>query len=63
MLGSEVQNRTSTFVFFIGDRWFGTVTAFVTGPEASQYRFTSSLPVQLLKSLGPELRSLWEASE
>lgn len=55
LIGSEVRSRTSTFVFFIDDRLFGTVTAYVTGPEASRHRFTSSLPVQLLKALGPEL--------
>jgi membrane peptidoglycan carboxypeptidase len=56
--GSSVHSRTSTFVFFIGDRYFGTVTAYVMGPEAERYRFTSSLPVQLLKALGPELEPL-----
>jgi membrane peptidoglycan carboxypeptidase len=58
LLGAEVQNRTSTFVFFIDDRFFGTVTAFVTGPDAKRYGFTSSLPVQLLKALGPTLTPL-----
>lgn len=29
--------------------------AYVQGPEARRYRFTSALPVQLLKSLGPPL--------
>lgn len=55
LLGSEVVNRTATFVFFIGDRYFGTVTAFVPGRDAANYKFTSGLPVQLLKSLASEL--------
>lgn len=55
LIGSRVVNRTATFVFFIGDRFFGTLTAYVPGPQAQAYRFTSALPVQILKSLAPQL--------
>lgn len=48
-------NRTATFVFYLGPRHFGTLTAYVIGPEASRHRFTSALPVQILKSMGPVL--------
>lgn len=48
-------NRTATFVFYLGPRHFGTLTAYVIGPQAANYRFTSALPVQILKSLGPLL--------
>ncbi|HEX6733726.1 MAG TPA: transglycosylase domain-containing protein [Azonexus sp.] len=48
-------NRTATFVFYLGPRHFGTLTAYVMGPEADRYRFTSALPVQILKSMGPLL--------
>ena len=48
-------NRTATFVFYLGPRHFGTLTAYVIGPEAAGYRFTSGLPVQILKSMGPLL--------
>lgn len=58
VLESRVVNRTATFVFFIGDRFFGTMTAFVHGPEAAKYRFTSALPSQLLKSLASALQPL-----
>ncbi|MBP2299449.1 transglycosylase domain-containing protein [Azospirillum picis] len=58
LLESKAVNRTATFVFFIGDRFFGTMTAFVHGPEADDYRFTSALPAQLLKSLAPALQPL-----
>uniref|UniRef100_UPI0025FEBBD9 hypothetical protein n=1 Tax=uncultured Thiodictyon sp. TaxID=1846217 RepID=UPI0025FEBBD9 len=34
------------------------MTAYVTGPTAVRYRFTSALPVQILKSLEPTLRPL-----
>jgi len=34
------------------------VTAYVPGPEAARFSFTSGLAVQLLKVLEPELRPL-----
>lgn len=46
-------SRTATFVFYLGDHHFGTLTAFVPGGEASKYSFTSALPVQVLKSMAP----------
>ncbi len=55
LIGSRVVSRAATFVFFLGDRFFGVVTAYVTGPEAARYEFTSALPVQVLKSLAPTL--------
>lgn len=48
-------DRSATFVFMIGERYFGTVMAYVHEPHAARYRFTSALPTQLLKSLGPQL--------
>ncbi|KAB2926550.1 MAG: penicillin-binding protein [Dechloromonas sp.] len=48
-------NRTATFVFYLGPRHFGTLTAYVIGPDAARYRFTSALPVQILKSMSPLL--------
>lgn len=48
-------NRTATFVFYLGPRHFGTLTAYVIGPEAASFRFTSGLPVQILKSMAPIL--------
>ena len=54
----RVMNRTATFVFFIGERFYGTVSAFVAGEEAANFHFTSSLPVELLRQLGPLLQSL-----
>ena len=55
---SRVVNRAATFVFYLGDRFFGTVTAFVPGEQAAAYDFTSALPVQILKEMEPLLRSL-----
>jgi membrane peptidoglycan carboxypeptidase len=53
LLGSRVINRTAAFAFFIGDRFFGTILAFVPGKEAANYEFTSALAVQVLKDLSP----------
>lgn len=48
-------DRSATFVFMLGERYFGTVMVYVHEPHAARYRFTSALPTQLLKSLGPQL--------
>ena len=58
LVQSVARSRTATFVFFIGDRFFGTVTAFVEGPEADRYSFTSALPTQLFKVLAPVVQPL-----
>jgi membrane peptidoglycan carboxypeptidase len=58
---SRVVNRAAVFVFFLGDRFFGVMTAYVPGPEAAAYAFTSALPVQLLARIAPELAPLFEA--
>ena len=58
---SRVVDRTATFVFYLGDRFYGTATAYVPGAQAARYHFTSGLAVQLLKSLQPELKPLLNA--
>ena len=58
MLSSRVVNRTATFVFYLGDKFFGTVTAHVQGPDAAKYNFTSALAAELLKALSPALQPL-----
>ncbi|MEN3367192.1 MAG: hypothetical protein V7606_4466, partial [Burkholderiales bacterium] len=63
LLESRVVNRSATFVFHIGDRFFGTITAYVRGSEAADYGFTSALPVQLLKVLAPRLMPLVAVAE
>ena len=62
LVSSRTVSRAGTFVFMLGDRYFGTVTAYVLGEEAQKYQFTSALPVQVLKALTPALaRNLGEA--
>jgi membrane peptidoglycan carboxypeptidase len=53
LVSSRVVNRTGTFVFYIGDRFFGTITAHVAGEDAADYAFTSALSAQMLRALAP----------
>ena len=55
LVSSRVVSRTGTFVFYIGDRYFGTMMAYVHEPYAAHYKFTSAMPAQLLKALVPAL--------
>src|SRR5476649_41915 len=55
ILSSKSINRTATFVFYIGEHHFGTLTAFVPGASAEHFTFTSALPVQVLKGMAPIL--------
>ena len=61
LVESRVVNRVATFVFHIDERFFGTITAFVPGAEAENYRFTSGLPVRLLAALMPLLAPLLDS--
>ncbi|MBF8224273.1 transglycosylase domain-containing protein [Halomonas sp. 328] len=56
LLDSQARSRTATFVFYLGDRHFGTLTAYVPGRDSDDFRFTSALPVQILKGMEPLLR-------
>src|SRR5581483_231318 len=60
VLSSHATNRTATFVFYLGERYFGVITAYVQGREAENYHFTSALPVTLLKLLAPTLLTKWD---
>ena len=55
VITSRATNRTATFLFYIGDRYFGVITAYVQGREAENYHFTSALPVTILKLLAPTI--------
>jgi hypothetical protein len=50
-------SRTAAFVFYIGDRYFGIITASVAGKAAGQYQFTSALPLTVLRLLSPEINA------
>jgi membrane peptidoglycan carboxypeptidase len=57
VISSRVVSRTGTVVFFIGDRYYGALTASVSGKNAGSYQFTSALPVAVLKLLAPEVNT------
>ncbi|WP_152386931.1 transglycosylase domain-containing protein [Azotobacter salinestris] len=56
VVSSQALNRTATFVFYLGPNHFGTLTAYVPGRAAEKFRFTSALPVQVLKGMAPILQ-------
>ena len=60
VIESRYVNRSATFVFNIGERYFGSMTAYVAGPQSGNYDFTSALPVQLLANLAPSLMPMIE---
>jgi membrane peptidoglycan carboxypeptidase len=59
LIDAQAVSRTAVFMFLIDNRFFGTLTAYVTGADAAQYHFTSALPVQILKTLAPTLQPLF----
>lgn len=58
LIASKFISRAATFTFFIGDRFFGVITAYVQGQDAEKFHFTSALPVQIMKFLKPTLNPL-----
>jgi membrane peptidoglycan carboxypeptidase len=60
LVASRIVGRSATFVFLIGEKYFGTVMVYAHQPFAAKYRFTSALPVQLLKSLLPAILPILE---
>ena len=60
VIGSKSVSRTATFVFMVGDRFYGTIVAYVPGSKAASYRFTSALAVQIFKDLAPQIKPLIE---
>lgn len=55
LLESRAVNRTSTFVFFLGNRYYGVISAYVPGEDSDDFAFTSALPAQILQNLAPVL--------
>lgn len=58
VISSRSVNRSATFVFLLGDRYFGTVTIHVREPYAARYVFTSALAVRVLRSLAPQVTAM-----
>jgi len=57
---SRVMNRTASFVFYIGDRYYGVITALVSGRQAGSFSFTSALPVTVVKMFAPAINGRLE---
>lgn len=62
VISSRVVNRTATFAFYIGDRFFGVISAHVPGEEAAKFDFTSALAAELLKIVRTSLVPMIEKS-
>lgn len=62
LISSRVVNRTATFAFYLGDRFFGVISAHVPGAEAAKFDFTSALAAELLKILSKALMPMIELS-
>jgi membrane peptidoglycan carboxypeptidase len=58
VIESKVMNRTATFAFYLGTRFFGVMTVFVPGEAAADFHFTSAIAVQIVKDMEPALRPL-----
>jgi membrane peptidoglycan carboxypeptidase len=63
MISSRAVHRTASFTFIFGDRFFGIISACVLGPISSDYGFTSSLPLAVLKLISPILIDLESRGE
>ena len=57
LVSSRPVSRTAAFAFYIGDRYFGIITASVAGKAAGQYQFTSALPLSVLRLLAPAINN------
>jgi hypothetical protein len=63
VISSRAINRTASFVFVIGDRFFGMVSAYVEGEEAGKFTFTSSLALQAFRNIAPAVEPLVRKGE
>jgi membrane peptidoglycan carboxypeptidase len=60
MIKSTARNRTATFVFTFGDKYYGSIVAYAPGAESEKEDFTSSLPVQAFKQIMGEITPILE---
>ena len=60
ILLDATSGNTGIAYAMIGDRFYGTVVAYVPGSKAASYKFTSALAVQIFKDLEPQLRPLFD---
>jgi hypothetical protein len=58
LIASRSVARSATFVFTLGERYFGTVTVHAREPYAARYSFTSALAVRVLRYLAPQVTAM-----
>ncbi|WP_439672945.1 transglycosylase domain-containing protein (plasmid) [Cupriavidus necator] len=58
LIASRSVTRSATFVFTLGERYFGTVTVHAREPYAARYSFTSALAVRVLRYLAPQVAAM-----
>jgi len=63
VLSSRAVSRTASFVFTVGDHFFGMMSAYVVGEAAGNYYFTSSLALQAFKTLAPAFEPMVRLGE
>src|SRR5262245_46671297 len=57
LVSSRPVSRTAAFAFYIGDRYYGIITASVAGKVSGQYEFTSALPLTVLRLFAPAINA------
>jgi len=58
LISSRSVTRSATFVFILGERFFGTVTISAREPYAARYSYTSALAVHLLRYMAPQVAAM-----
>jgi hypothetical protein len=58
LISSRSVTRSATFVFILGERFFGTITISAREPYAAKYSYTSALAVRLLRYMAPEVATM-----
>ncbi|HET7224468.1 MAG TPA: transglycosylase domain-containing protein [Candidatus Eisenbacteria bacterium] len=56
LISSKAVSRTAAFVFYLGPKHYGVITAGVFGPEAEHYVFTSALPLAVMRIMAPAIQ-------
>jgi membrane peptidoglycan carboxypeptidase len=58
VISSRAVSRTASFVFTIGDDFFGMVSAYVEGEAAGNFYFTSTLALQAFRALSDDIEPM-----
>ncbi len=58
LIASHSVTRSATFVFVVGEHFFGTVTISAREPHAARYSYASALVVRLLRYMAPQVAAM-----